>query len=254
MAFFKFRQRGPTQSEPRGRAGEPAARPQETIDTLRRRARHRLLGAAVLVLAAVIGFPLLFDTQPRPVAVDTPITIPDQERAPPLRVPPPSSVSGRVGASSDMPASESSVTPVITTSPGSAASAPASVPTPVSARPASIPGQGTDDQASARREAEAARVRGLLEGQTALPRTAPPANSAAGRFVVQIGAFASADKARQVRQHAERTGLKIYIQEVNTKNGKRTRVRVGPYASRAEAERAAAVLSKAGLSGAVQPL
>jgi DedD protein len=32
----------------------------------------------VLVLVAVIGFPLLFDTQPRPVSVDTPITIPER--------------------------------------------------------------------------------------------------------------------------------------------------------------------------------
>jgi DedD protein len=36
---------------------------------MRRRARHRLIGAAVLVLIGVVGFPLLFDTQPRPIPV-----------------------------------------------------------------------------------------------------------------------------------------------------------------------------------------
>ncbi len=38
----------------------------ESVDDMRRRARHRLIGAAVLVALGVIGFPILFDTQPRP--------------------------------------------------------------------------------------------------------------------------------------------------------------------------------------------
>ena len=70
MAFFKFRKGGEDQS---------AATPQpESIETMRRRAKHRLLGAAVLVLAGVIGFPILFDRQPRPISVDMPIEIPDK--------------------------------------------------------------------------------------------------------------------------------------------------------------------------------
>ena len=92
MAFFKVRQRGqPPAPEParRGRGKEPAAKPEESIDALRRRARHRLVGAAVLVLLAVIGFPLLFDTQPRPVAVNAPITIPDKDQVAPLTIPEP---------------------------------------------------------------------------------------------------------------------------------------------------------------------
>ena len=95
MAFFKFRQRGQPQPEPRRRGDARAAEPQETIDSMRRRARHRLVGAAVLVLVAVIGFPLLFDTQPRPVVVDAPITIPDKDKLPPLRAPAADSVPAR---------------------------------------------------------------------------------------------------------------------------------------------------------------
>ena len=59
-----------------------------SVDTLRRRARHRLLGAALLVLAGVIAFPWMFDSQPRPVALDVPITIPDKNQVPPLSLPP----------------------------------------------------------------------------------------------------------------------------------------------------------------------
>ena len=54
---------------------------------MRRRARHRLIGAGVLVLIGVVGFPLLFDTQPRPIAVDIPIEIPDRNKVKPLPVP-----------------------------------------------------------------------------------------------------------------------------------------------------------------------
>ena len=85
MAFFKFRNRGPQANE--GRNASAAAAPAESVEAMRRRARHRLLGAAVLVLVGVIGFPLLFDTQPRPVAVDIPIEIPDRNKAKPLPLP-----------------------------------------------------------------------------------------------------------------------------------------------------------------------
>jgi DedD protein len=85
MAFFKFRTRGPQASE--GRNTGVAAAPAESIEAMRRRARHRLVGAAVLVLIGVIGFPLLFDTQPRPVSVDIPIEIPDRNKTKPLPLP-----------------------------------------------------------------------------------------------------------------------------------------------------------------------
>ncbi|HWP12872.1 MAG TPA: SPOR domain-containing protein, partial [Ramlibacter sp.] len=79
MALFKMRKGGDE---------SPATRhPPESIEAMRKRARHRLIGAAVLVLIGVIGFPLLFDTQPRPIAVDIPIEIPDRNKVKPLAVP-----------------------------------------------------------------------------------------------------------------------------------------------------------------------
>src|ERR1700759_2541326 len=73
---------------PKGRGGKSAGRqaplanaqnPADTADALREvraRARTRLMGATVLLLVGVIGFPLLFETQPRPIPVDLPIEIP----------------------------------------------------------------------------------------------------------------------------------------------------------------------------------
>ena len=71
MPFFNFRRGG---SNAASNAG-PAAQP-ESVEVMRKRAKHRLIGSAVLVLIGVVGFPLLFDTQPRPIPVDIPIEIP----------------------------------------------------------------------------------------------------------------------------------------------------------------------------------
>ena len=78
-----------------GSQGNPTTHPPQSIEAVRRRARHRLIGASVLVLIGVLGFPLLFDTQPRPIAVDIPIDIPAKNAAPaltPAAKPRPSSV------------------------------------------------------------------------------------------------------------------------------------------------------------------
>jgi DedD protein len=70
---------------------------------------------------------------------------------------------------------------------------------------------------------------------------------AGARFVVQIGAYSDAARLREARQRVERLGLKTYTQVIETDGGKRTRVRIGPYASREEADAAAAKVKGAGL-------
>ena len=42
------------------------------------------MGAAVLVVLAVAGFPLVFDTQPRPISADIRVEIPKRDQTPPL--------------------------------------------------------------------------------------------------------------------------------------------------------------------------
>src|SRR3954471_21277921 len=74
--------------------GAATARQPESIEAMRRRAKHRLIGACVLVLVGVVGFPLLFDSQPRPVSVDIPIEIPDRNKVKPLPLPPQAATPG----------------------------------------------------------------------------------------------------------------------------------------------------------------
>jgi DedD protein len=70
--------------------------------------------------------------------------------------------------------------------------------------------------------------------------------------VVQVGAFSDAAKVREVRRKLEQAGLSTFTQVVDGKDGKTTtRVRVGPFGSREEAETAAARIRKLDFSPAV---
>ena len=95
--------------------------------------------------------------------------------------------------------------------------------------------------------ADAARVKALLEGKA-------PANKEGARFVVQVGAFAEAAAAQETRAKVEKLGLKSYTQVTETAAGNRVRVRIGPFATREEAERALAKTKAGGLNGVVMTL
>ena len=71
-----------------GAAGTGDVEPIDGVQRARTRARQRLIGAVVLVVTGVVGFPIVFETQPRPVSVDVPIEIPRKEGAPAMVMPP----------------------------------------------------------------------------------------------------------------------------------------------------------------------
>ena len=234
MPFFKSRKGG----------DESAAtlRQPESIEAMRRRARHRLIGAGVLVLIGVVGFPLLFDTQPRPIAVDIPIEIPDRNKVKPLPVP-------------AQPAVQAPAQPKVAEAVPAAETKPEASPEP---KPEAKPEPKAEPQpepkpepkVAAKPEAKpdnGAKAKALLEGKS-------KAAAVEGRFVVQVGAFADVGKAREARQRVERAGLKTYTNVAETKDGKRIRVRVGPFANRAEADKAADKIKGLDLPAAILTL
>ncbi|KQP18071.1 SPOR domain-containing protein [Pseudorhodoferax sp. Leaf267] len=254
MAFFKFRARGQ-------KGEDQAPTPAETIDDMRRRARHRLIGATVLVLIGVLGFPLLFDTQPRPIQVDIPIEIPDREKTRPL------GAGGKIGTAEPAPAASAAAAAPVQDKVTADASLAAKeeVVADKSARHAPpkedkqpAPEHRAEPKVERKVEAKAAastpasaddgaKARALLDGKS-------PAAEGQERFILQVGAFADAEKARETRTKLERAGLKTYTQVVETKEGKRIRVRVGPYAQRAEADKAAAQIKSLSLPVSVLTL
>lgn len=98
--------------------------------------------------------------------------------------------------------------------------------------------------------AEAERARALLEGRSPAPAAAPAPSQ---RFIVQVGAFADSTKVDEVRTKLRGQGIATFTQTVQTRDGARIRVRVGPFNTRAEAEAAAARVSGAGFGASVMP-
>ncbi len=223
MAFFKLRKGGDDTAA--------TARQPESVEVMRRRARHRLIGAGVLVLVAVVGFPLLFDTQPRPIAVDIPIEIPDRNKVKPLTRP--------VTAPAQTSVAQAPVASGTVTAPAAASAVKVEAPPPVKSEPPKVEAKVEPKAAEPKATAaslpdDGARALALLEGKGAASQGAGEA-----RFIVQVGAFADDARARETRQKVERAGMKTYTHVAETKDGKLTRVRVGPFPTKAEADKAA---------------
>ena len=92
---------------------------------------------------------------------------------------------------------------------------------------------------------DAARAIAILEGK--------PAESASQRFVLQVAAMSSAEKAAEVQAKLREAGISSYTQKTTTPSGELIRVRVGPL-SRDEAEKVRAKLGRLGMSGAMTPV
>ena len=278
MAFFKFRKGGDEHATP-----APAP---ESVEAMRTRARHRLIGASVLVLLGVIGFPLLFDSQPRPISVDIPIEIPDKNTVKPLgtsaqvkpatdmvvesdagkehgNTPPAAAVApvvhpAVVASAAAVPAA--AVAPASRAAAGTVPAGAASVPAKPAAKPETKPEAKPETKPVEKppvRTDDGAKAQALLEGKdtTQKPAAAVVAAAAANaRFVVQIGAFSDAAKAHEARVKLEKAGMKTYTQVVNPKEGKRIRVRVGPFETKGDADKTAEKIRKLDLPASVLEL
>ncbi len=279
MAFFKFRKGGDERTTP---ASAPVS-----VEAMRKRARHRLIGAAVLVLIGVIGFPMLFDNQPRPIPVDLPINIPDRNGVKPLGTlpvgdaapaasqiieetaePKASPPAPAPAASRTATGSLSGVAPLVVAKPVLKASEkpaaekhvdkPTDKPTEKPKAEPVKPAPAKPEPAKLEKSDKGVKAQSLLEGKdssvasTSAPAATAPADGA--RFVVQVGAFSDNTKAHDARIKLEAAGLKTYTQVVTPKEGKRIRVRVGPFETKALAEKAAVKIKKLDLPAAILEL
>ena len=258
MAFFKLRLPGRLSSGPTG-ADALSNTPAESVEVIRKRARHRLMGSVVLVLGAVVGLPLLFDSQPRPVAIDTPIVIPDRNQVAPLTaavapqtgtVKEPTPVQADPAPPETAAVAKSAVTNSAGLDPNEEVVSKTSKPEPkIDAKPEAKADAKLDVKPEVKAETkEAAKAKALLDGKDA------PKSEQSVRSVVQVGAYAELAKAREVRAKLESAGFKTYTQEIDTKDGKRIRVRVGPFPSKEEAEKTAEKIRKLNLQTSVLKL
>jgi DedD protein len=175
---------------------------------LKKRARRRLVGAVALVLFVIVFLPMMLDNEPRQMSQDVSISIP------PL-------------AQQNLPEPEPE--------PESVAREPLRFRPVEGTELAPVPKPAQQQQARSNSESEPVSTSRVAVKQPAAQTKKTSANDG---FVVQLGAFSSSGNADRLAAKVRENRFKAYTQVVSTTNGERTRVRVGPYPTRAAAEEA----------------
>ncbi|AMP15154.1 SPOR domain-containing protein [Collimonas pratensis] len=268
----------------KARAGKAANQQNEAVDPVlpeKKRARRRLVGAVALVLGVVIVLPMILDSEPKPLADDIAIQIPSRDtQAASASASAAASVNSSgldkqeeiVDPASSVPAATAAVKPPAAAAP--AATVPAAavkpavpdslavvtppMPAPKPAAPVVTPKPEAKPKAEAKPKPEptadksddSARALAILDGHS---DAAPAPEKKPGKFVLQVAALASQDKVNELQGKLKEAGIRSYTQKVPTASGERIRIRVGPFSSKEEAEKARAKLAKLGLSGSLIP-
>lgn len=237
---------------------------------LKKRARRRLVGAFAFAGLAAVVLPMVMDEEPKQQVQDVQIRIPGQEQAPFT----PKALGARPATpavDAEKPAPRADVVPAVPSA-RPVEPAPARLvenkPEAKPARPAEKPPEKAADKPSAKAAekvpekapeksadkaapkapvAEAQRAAAILGGKA--PEAAAPAGN--GQHVILIGAFANPVNVKQIQSKTAELGIKTYTESLDSPQGKKTRVRAGPFASREAAEKALEKMKRIGVSGVV---
>jgi len=191
---------------------------------LKRRARRRLIGAIVLVTVIIVVLPMVLDSEPRAPGQAVKVDIPSPD-------------SGRF---------TSKVVPVAPGPESKSAKAPepkAEAQPPVEEKKAPAPEPA---KPGLKAETELAQK---PPAKPAEKKAKPAPKPAAGKYVVQVIALADAGRAKELQEKIAAAGIKSYTEVVKTAKGDVTRVRVGPFTTREQAEKAREQLKALGMSG-----
>lgn len=213
------------------------------------RARRRLVGAAALLLAAVVLVPMLLDPAPKPVADNIPIEIPSERTPFTPRLPlPPDPAQAQSGPPPDAGAAlDGKAGAEVGKGAANGGSASKDAARAAEPRPATKPESKVETRAE--RSDDGQRARALLEGKAGPAVTGEPAaGKGAGGLMLQVAALGSEKAAGEMAARLKKDGLPAFVERVQVKDGARWRVRVGPFATRAEADKERARLREAGFS------
>lgn len=227
--------------------------------TLKKRARRRLIGAIVFVSFAAVVLPMVMDEEAPPATPSIELNIPAQDKG---FVAPPTGVTKSVEAPAPVaeaaPANAVAVPPAAVTDPVQSAieDKPAAAPVAKTAeanpavkppaKPVAKPETKPAKLAAAKPAGDAKRAQALLEGKAAEPAADVP-------HVVLIGAFADPGNVHNLQKKLGELGLKVYTEPLESPQGKKTRVRAGPFPNRQAAEKAVARMKAIGVGGVVAP-
>ena len=232
---------------------------------LKKRARRRLVGAVAFAGLAAVVLPMVMDDEPKQQVQDVQIRIPGQDQT----VFNPKVVKPTAGPAASEKAAvpekaEPSAPPAVVAKPADkAAEKPAEK---KSEKPADKVSEKLADKAAEKRAEktpvaasekaatpsvnEPQRAAAILSGKAA---EAAPAAAAGNNvpFVILIGAFANPVNVKQLQSKIGELGIKVYTEPFDSPDGKKTRVRAGPFPNREAADKALDKLKRIGVNGVV---
>ncbi len=214
---------------------------------LKKRARRRLIGAIAIAGLAAVVLPMVMDEEPKQQVQDVQIRIPGQEQTPfPAQVAKPRAVP----ASAD-PA------------PASVAEAPANRPVEktvdkatekLAEKPAEKPVDKAVEKKTEKAPDKHADKPSPKAAEKAADKPAKANESKAhdnGQYLILIGAFANPGNVKVLQSKIGELGIKVITEPLDSPEGKKTRVRAGPFASREAAEKALEKMKRIGVGGVV---
>ncbi|MBU3564082.1 SPOR domain-containing protein [Polynucleobacter sp. Tro8-14-1] len=214
-----------------------------TEDPEQQRARHRLIGAAVLVLIAVIGLPRILDNKPKAssndIAVNIVTSLPIPGTEPRAEEKP----------KAEVPVEPAKEAPKVAAAPATEVKPEAKVETKADTKPAApaVNKSGTLGLAAGEEVVAAASPKADAKPKTA---DAPKSStSGSGKYVIQIGAFASEANVKALSARLKNQNIPSYtLSKVGADGGKIFLVRAGPFTDKDVAEVAEKKIKAMGLS------
>jgi len=218
--------------------------------------KQRIIGALVLVSLAVIFVPMMFD-EPHSERESTSIKLPEEPPFPEVEAPEPETADApayRIEESGDE-AQPSSSEELGDEAQPSSAEEPALDEPPQVDEPSRVEAETeAPDPLPTVQEPEVSRQE--TSDTDSEPESEPEepvqdedsaefTRSLEGAWVVQLGSFGSNDNARNLRDKVREKGYNSHLQQITRGDAELTRVFSGPFAEKAEAEKAKQVLDKA---------
>lgn len=228
---------------------------------VKKRARRRLVGAVAFVSVVAIVLPMVMDNEPRQMVQDVEIRIPGQDEksfAPKFAAVPTERVP--VAVQVEEAPQERPVAQQLAREPDGLKEKPADRPVPVQKpaekvaakiektpeKPPAKPVEKVTEKPFSQSD-DAKRAAAILSGH---PGDAKPA-AKSGEYLILIGAFSNEANVKNLKSKLAEQDIKMLSESLNTPQGKKTRVRAGPFSSREAAERALQKMQQIGVSGVV---
>ncbi len=236
---------------------------EEALLHLKKRARRRLVGAVALVATAAFVLNMAMDHQPKQEMQDVEIRIPGQDEkpfAPGFAAVPPAqgapAPAPEPAPAKPQPPAVKPQTPVPATSAQAPAkkapdapvadkpiAKPAEKAPPAPVKPPASPAKAPEKTVVKPPADDSARAAAILAG-----KSPEPAHQGT-QYVILIGAFADPANVKNLQTKLSQLGIKVYTEPLDSPQGKKTRVRAGPFPTREAGEKALEKMKRIGVNG-----